>query len=738
MDEMDEVVQEFLTESAENLDRLDQEFVALEKDPSRVDLIAAIFRTIHTIKGTCGFLGFGKLERVAHAGETLLARLRDGMFAFDRPCADALLATVDAVRTILGHVQRTGQDGTDDHAFLVARLLALAEGQREVSDGSDEAEPDTEQVPAEPPAVDEAPALENRAATPQVAEPALQSATNNPAVADHSVRVDVALLEKLMNLVGELVLARNQLQRHTGSAQDSGLHQIHQRVNLITSELQEGMMKTRMQPVGTAWSKLPRLCRDVAATCRKRVRLELEGEDTEVDRTLIDAIRDPLTHIVRNAVDHGIESPSVRSAAGKPPEGVILLRAWHEGGQVHLEVSDDGGGLNLERILRKARERGLVTAEESARLTPREVTDLIFEPGFSTAESVTAVSGRGVGMDVVRTDIAAVNGTVDVTSREGQGTTLRIRIPLTLAIIPALIVTCATETFAVPQVSVLQLVRIDATRTDLTEVVHDARLFRHQGELIPLLLLDEELGLRAEGRAAGVGVLVLQAGDRRFGVAVDQIGDCAEVVVKPLNRSLKALGIYAGATIAGDGRVALILDVAGLARRAHLTVEGAAVSGHAKVVDDTASLRSYLVVQTVDDGRAALPLEGVSRLEEIGAFEIQRIGDTEVVRCRGRILPLVRLSDALHERRVCPRRTQSLAPGTPPRLPVVVHEGPDGAVGFIAEQILEIVDVHITEHRPPVRPGVLFSATINDRVTEILDIPWIAALAVKPPEIVHG
>lgn len=726
---MDEVVQEFLTESAENLDRLDWEFVELEQDPSRLDLLASIFRTIHTIKGTCGFLGFGNLERVAHAGETLLSRLRDGARAHDRASADGLLSMVDAVRKMLAAIEATGADGDDRFEALVARLLATADTPASADVAApppaDHEEP-TPAAPAPEPESDE-PAEELDAPQSRADSPVPQPGSNAPSIADQSIRVDVGVLEKLMNLVGELVLARNQLLQHTAAREDTALHQVYQRIDLITSQLQDGTMKTRMQPVGSAWSKLPRLCRDVSATCGKRVRLVMEGQETEVDRTLLDAIRDPLTHIVRNAVDHGIERPEVRVAAGKPAEGTVHLRAWHEGGQVHIEIADDGGGLRNERILAKAIERGLVTASAAARMSPREITDLIFEPGFSTADAVTAVSGRGVGMDVVRTDISAVNGVVDVTSTEGQGTVLRIRIPLTLAIIPALLVTCAGESFAVPQVSVIQLLKFDEERPDQTELLHETRVFRYHGDLLPLLLLDEELGLRSAGRSTNVGVLVLQAGDRRFGVAVDRVGDSAEIVVKPLTRTLKALGVYAGATIAGDGRVALILDVAGLARRAHLVVESGT---HSAAQADAAgeATQSYLLVKTVDDGRAAIPLEAVSRLEEVGANEVQRVGTSEVVRCRGRILPLVRLSAVLTERRVRPRRT-TLSSELGDRLSIVVHERPEGAVGIVPEDILEIVETVFVDHRPAVRAGVLFSATINDRVTEILDLVWLSSRA---------
>lgn len=776
MGEMDEVVQEFLTESAENLDRLDREFVELEQDPSRLDLLTSIFRTIHTIKGTCGFLGYSHLEHVAHAGETLLSKLRDGVFAYDRDAADVLLALVDAVRTMLAQVATTGADGDDAYEGLVARLLEQSERQppETAEEGSAEVgataadtdnratSPDpTEARPAAAPAAnrpDPAPVEVDHEPEPEAtrvepaptvrapakagsANPTLvpQPGGNTPQIVDQSIRVDVALLEKLMNLVGEQVLARNQLQRYSNASDDPALHALYQQLDIITSKLQEGMMRTRMQPVGSAWAKLPRLVRDVSAVCGKQVRLVRQGEDTEVDRTLIDAIRDPLTHIVRNSVDHGIEKPEVRVAAGKSPEGTVTLRAWHEGGQVHIEVADDGGGLRTDKILKKAIERGLVSPEQAETLTQREITDLLFQPGFSTADQVTSVSGRGVGMDVVRTDIAAVNGAVDISSKPGEGTSLRIRIPLTLAIIPALLVESNGETFAVPQVSVIQLLRFDEGRAEQSELVHETRLFRFHGELLPLLLLDEELQLRPVGRHIDVGVLILQAGDRKFGLAVDRIGDYAEIVVKPLSRTLKQIGTFAGATIAGDGRVALILDVAGLARRAQIDVERrAAAEAAAKQGEEWANAsNSFLIVRTPDDGRAAIPLESVNRLEEVPASEVQSVGAREVIVCRGQILPLIRLSDALRERRSHPRSAPTPPPSAADPLQVVVHESAEGAVGIVPDQILEIVDSAIVTRFPAVRPGVHYSATIGERVTEILDLSWFASQALAPVGAAH-
>ena len=503
---MDEIIKDFLIESAENLDRLDQDLVKLEGAPSSSELIAGIFRTIHTIKGTCGFLGFARLEKLAHAGESLLSRLRDGELTLNADITSGLLAMVDAVRQMLAQIEASGQDGEDDHASLIAHLTELQSGAAKpirddcgkcqctaVSRGPNKSCRGLQRAPekADPAKIggvlierghirpeDLASALELQelgrrkigeilvaqgAARPEEVAAAQQTVqARNPESAVETIRVGVNLLDRLMNLVGELVLARNQLLQFSNSTQDAGFQAVSQRMNLIATELQEEVMKTRMQPIGNVWNKFPRTVRDLALSCGKDVSLEMEGQDTELDRTIIEAIKDPLTHLVRNCIDHGIEMPETRQQAGKEIAGVLKLRAFHEGGQVNIEISDDGAGLNGERIREKAVERGLVGSQQAARMSDRDIFNMIFLPGFSTAEKITNVSGRGVGMDVVKTNVEKIGGTVDVQSTARKGTTVKIKIPLTLAIIPALMVTSGGERYAIPQVSLLELVRLEA------------------------------------------------------------------------------------------------------------------------------------------------------------------------------------------------------------------------------------------------------------------------------------
>ena len=457
MEAIDEIIAEFLVESHENLDQLDRDLIALERNPGNRDLLASIFRTIHTIKGTSGFLAFHRLEQLTHVGENLLSRLRDGKIALTAERASSLLKMVDAIRGLLGEIEATGAEGDGDFTDLAADLGRLLEdgvpaplGQVLVEHGT--ASPQNVEIAAMEQGLGDDRSIgqilvAQGSATPAAVETALDSQESRRAVVDSSVRVDVELLDSLMRMVGELVLARNQLVSRLGDAQhaatDSGLARSAQRLSLVTGELQEQVMKTRMQPVDSVWSKLPRVVRDLAKQCGRMVRLELEGQDTELDRSVLEAIKDPLTHLVRNAVDHGIEPPEVRTAAGKNAEGLLRLRAYHDAGQVHLEIIDDGAGIDPARVGSKAVERGLITVAQLAAMSARDVHHLIFLPGFSTADEVSNVSGRGVGMDVVKTRIEAIGGSVDVTSRPGQGSNIHLTIPLTLAIIPALTIGCA-------------------------------------------------------------------------------------------------------------------------------------------------------------------------------------------------------------------------------------------------------------------------------------------------------
>ncbi len=548
-------------------------------------------------------------------------------------------------------------------------------------------------------------------------------------VADSSIRVDVDLLDALMTLVGELVLTRNQIVQHASARDDTDLVRSSQRLNLIASELQAGVMRTRMQPIDSIWSKVPRVVRDLSLTCGKQVRVEMEGRETELDRTILESTKDPLTHLVRNAVDHAIETPEERIAAGKDPEGLLLLRAFHEGGQVNIEIKDDGKGVDPAVIGRKAVQKGLISDEQLSRMSPREVVHLIFLPGFSTAAAVTNVSGRGVGMDVVKTNIERIGGTIDVQSHVGVGTTFRIKIPLTLAIIPALTVTCAGDRYAIPQVSLLELVRLEGEAvTAGIEQIHGAPVYRLRGNLLPLVHLDRELGVGPGEHRTGrdtLFIVVLQAEDRQFGLVVDDVIDTEEIVVKPLGKQLKGIPSFAGATILGDGTVALILDVLAVASQSNVLVvgreRGVGERGHRGdvAVDDVEAL---LVVGLGEGRRMGIPLAMVTRLEEFPIASIERVGHHEVVQYRGQILPLVRLASFLGG-------GGSGEPTT--SVQVVVYSENDRSVGLVVEEILDIAEQALTARSDLDDHGLLGSAVVQDHITELLDVRQ-AILAADP------
>ncbi len=712
MEDVDDIVREFLVESHENLDQLDRDLVALEAAPGERGLLGSVFRTIHTIKGTSGFLAFERLERLAHAGENLLAELRDGSRAMDGPTTDALLAVVDGVRGLLRAIEATGTEGdvaVDGAIARVQAVLATETGGRVA----------TADVP--PAASSAAPAVPTPHAAPD-RTPRPEPATAEPEevtgrVSETSIRVDVDLLDALMRQVGELVLTRNQILRLTGVGADE-LARAGQRLDVIASELQEGVMKTRMQPIEHLWSKMPRMVRDLAATCGRDVGLELSGGETELDRGLLEAVKDPLTHLVRNAVDHGLEPPDERLAAGKPAKGLLSLRAYHAGGLVTIEVADDGRGIDAAKVADRAVRTGLRTAEQVATAGAAELIQMLFLPGFSTADAVTNVSGRGVGMDVVRTRIESIGGSVDVESTPGAGTVWRLRIPLTLAIMPALTVACGPERYAVPQANLLELVALD--ERNAVEYVHSVPVYRLRGELLPLVSLSEALG-RPARTDSGV-IAVVQSDDTRFGLLVDQVLDTEEIVVKALSPRLKSIGVYAGATVLGDGRVALILDVQGLARRALAAAASEGLLRRSAVAATAASEAAQVLVAAIGSGRrVGMPLASVTRLEQIPRDAIELVGGREVVQYRGSILPLVRL-----DRLLGAARCDVADP-----LQVVVHTRGGRCAGLVVEAIVDILDDERNACSDVRDAGLLGSAVLGEHVTELLDVRS-AILAADP------
>ena len=645
-----------------------------------MEILNSIFRTIHTIKGTCGFLGLERLGSVAHAAESVLDQARDGRLAMDPRTVTLVLAAVDLITSILEGIEQTEEEPTGDDAELIGRLEALlqdgaeteeseihedpvvrspdeileeisaavktgleeSEALKTVSDAQDSIENEireqlngeAEQAPEEPAQVGAVP--ETQTST-KVSKGNGASSKGN--VSNQTLRVNVDVLDSLMNMVGELVLSRNQLLQLTQTDGESVYANSVQHLNRVTSDVQEAVMKTRMQPIGNAWAKLPRLVRDLSQSQNKKIDLVMHGAETELDRQLLEVIQDPLTHIVRNSADHGIEGPEARLQAGKPETGTVTLNAYQESGHIVIEVADDGAGINVEKVRQKAVQQGLVEEEAAKDLPEAQLLQFLFAPGFSTAEKVTAVSGRGVGMDVVQSNIEKIGGTVDIRNKHGQGTTLKIKIPLTLAIIPALMVESGGNQYAIPQVNLMELVRLEGERAAKgIEMVHGTPVYRLRGNLLPLVDLNRELmiedetaqdGTNGSSGAETISIVVLQADDRQFGLVVDGINDTEEIVVKPLGKLLKGIPLFASATIMGDGRVALILDVLGIAQRANVISENRDRSKSDTTVragDTSREVQTLLLIRAGQDGRMAIPLSQAARLEEFPRHTIERAG----------------------------------------------------------------------------------------------------------------
>lgn len=713
-DNMKAIVQEFLQESRENLSQVESQLSQLESSPDNSEILNSIYRTIHTLKGSAGFLGFQKIQEITHEGENLLDLLREGEFSINEAIADNLLASVDIIKSLLQNIESTNEEGEVEFKYLVENLKSLAENQGVLGSSSKAAEgtssghlstpvvsdtqkerdfleklsnaPDDSLSEKEPegqvvsvselinqgPKTSEAkedfqvlkqdqnlellkevnedkPAPKLESLIPQSEEGKEEKSLNT--TKDSSIRVSVNLLDKIMNVVGELVLNRNQiLQLASTSANEyPEIYRLSQQLNAITSELQSDVMTTRMQPVGNVLVKFERVVRDLSRKQGKSVQLQIIGKDTELDKTLLEAISDPLTHLIRNAVDHGIEAPEVRAERGKNEKATIFLKAFHEGGQVNIEISDDGNGISREKVKAKALEKGIYSESELDKFTDKAILNLIFHPGFSTAEQVTNISGRGVGMDVVRTNIEKIGGFVDIHSEEGEGTTFKLRIPLTLAIIPALIVKGGVEHFAIPQVNLVELVRLEDKEVEEIEKIGSSEFFRLRGNLIPILRLSDLLQVAVEddsneSHESGLNIVILNAEGIQYGLIVDHILDTQEIVVKALSSAIKGLNVYAGSTIMGDGNVALILDAAGFFNKFHASKNTENVvhedSTHKDLRVEEGS-EEILLFKLADGATYGVPLYQINRLEEFNIKDIDMSGNQSIVRYRELPTPLV-------------------------------------------------------------------------------------------------
>lgn len=550
-----------------------------------------------------------------------------------------------------------------------------------------------------------------------------------PAASMHAetLRVHVSLLENLMNLAGELVLSRNQLMQAISQGDEHEILNAGQRIDLVTSELQEAIMLTRMQPVGNIFNKFPRVVRDLARDLGKEIELILEGKEVELDKTIIEGLSDPLTHLVRNSADHGIESPEERIAKGKNPTGKIILKAYHAAGQVNIEIKDDGRGIDAEKIVNKAIEKGLITEEQAKGMNEKEKLNLIFLPGLSTAEKISDVSGRGVGMDVVKSNLDKLGGQVDIETAKDKGTTIRIKLPLTLAIIPSLLVSVGEERFAIPQVNVDELIEVPASQVEeRIEKVGDADVLILRGELIPLLSLAEILGLKEykeessfadkyKSKGGSVKVVIAQAGSFKYGLVVDQLHDSVEIVVKPLGRHFKNCQGYAGATIMGDGKVALILDVVGLARLAELSAINVEdkVEDRDKVEQTGEEYHTLFLFNNAPGEYCAVPLDLVARVELIKASDIEVVGGKKVIQYRGGSLPIFALEEVANVGHL----------ELEGDLVVIVFVMSGHEVGLLANPPVDAMETNVKiDDFALKQPGIAGSTIINDRTTLVVDI----------------
>lgn len=747
------ILREFLIECGEGVERLDQAFVELEKEPTNKELIGSIFRTIHTIKGTCGFLGLPTLESVSHGAENILSGMREESIAVTEEGITVLLESVDAIKEILESIERIGKEPENRYEDVRQHLEAfLTRSQKEKSppkavkkskpsvkkqkrqgrSGDKKDETEREEKPARP-------ALAPQVSEEKIPPSEIKSMPKMPALSEATIRVDVDLLDRLINMVGELVLARNQLLQQIrgkgGEKLSDANNSTLQQLNLITTELQDKVMKTRMQPIKNVWDKFPRVIRDLARSNQKEIQIVMEGAETELDKTLLEAIRDPLTHVVRNAADHGIELPEERQRKGKPAVGTLRLKAFHEGGQINIEMSDDGAGIDAVRVKEKALEMGVISEETAARMAEREALRLIFHPGLSTAKKVTNVSGRGVGMDVVKTNIEKIGGSIELSSQVGEGTFMRIKIPLTLAIIPALMVASGGEPFAIPQASLVELVHVDRNSDLQIEEINGVDFYRLRGNLLPLISLNKVLHLDGAGlpdandlEEKGVNIVILKASGIPYGLVVEKVSDSEEIVVKPLSKQLKGLGYLAGATIMGDGRVALIIDALGIAQEGGLLRDSgetrrAEKEEEAVVEEEVKIKKEPMVLFSVGDhDRCAIPLSQVARLEEIESEKIEHSGGFEVTQYRGELLPLIRLADLMG---LAPPEIQHSS------FSAIVFSRNDRSIGLVVGRIIDIVHAETSFHPSPSgKNGVKGSIVIQGRTTDVLDADQLIDSAV--------
>lgn len=773
-----EILDEFVVESLEHLADIESQLLTIEAAGADVDvdLVNTVFRGVHSIKGAAGFLGLPRINELAHCLENVLNLMREEKLTPTSTIVDGLLSASDTLQAMVADVGASNEVDIAEHLIELEKCVAsglssepaaaapppaasappaaaaatpvatpVADGAPAIvvqiredlplAEALDLAVADAQRARALADPIPPTLAAEEPAAPRPAAEPAAEPPENRrsaaakpPAGGESNIRVSVETVDHLMNLAGELVLSRNQLLQALAARENNGFESVAARINQVTTEMQDAIMKTRMQPVGNVFNKFSRVVRDLTAKLEKRINLSIEGSEVEVDKTIIEAISDPLTHLIRNAVDHGMETPAQRLAAGKPEYGNVYLRAQPQSGKVVIEIQDDGRGIDADAVRNKALEKGLITSDQAQQMSDREAARLIFLPGFSTAEQISDVSGRGVGMDVVRTNIEKLGGSVEIFTTLGTGTCIQITLPLTLAIIPSLIVRSGADRLAIPQVNINELVRVrpeDAQQRFAR--VKGADVLRLRDALLPVVRLNEVFGGKTSGRtivqdlaeegAAAQNVIVVETGQQRYGILVDGLCDSEEIVVKPVGAQLNDCPCLSGATILGDGRVALIVDVSGIANYTNL--RAVAERANAETGDKQSAHRPDAEVQSVllfnnrDTESFAIPMGMISRIESISASDIESVGNREMLHTRGAAMPLIQLD-------ICITAAPADRSG---QLFVIVYSVSGREVGMLASHIEDIraipLDVDTDVH---CERGIAGSLAMEGRTIRVLNL----------------
>jgi two-component system chemotaxis sensor kinase CheA len=748
---IDPTVMEYIAEGKEIIERVSKSLNLIETNQFNQETLSSLYRDVHTLKGSSQLFGFKKMAQVSHALEASLDPVRKGKIKLDSKVMIACAKNFDLLDRILISIETSGKEIEDDSEMtkLVSLLIEAATGADKTSfellhdlPGVEEKKQsaltvvsDSEHTQSHESQINSPKAtlhLVNSEPLNTSSQIQAQIQVEATSLKDSTIRVQVNLLDRILNLVGELVLVRNQLNQHRHRIEDTDFLNTSKSLDVVTSDLQGEIMKTRMQPIDSVVGKFQRVVRDIARDLGKKIDLTLEGSDTELDKSLLEAIKDPLTHIVRNSCDHGIEAPEDRKKSNKPETGHLLIRSFHEGGQVVVEVSDYGKGIDRKRVIEKAIENGLIDTEKAAKLADREICELIFLPGFSTAKQVTSVSGRGVGMDVVKTNIEKIGGSVEVKSVEKKGTSIQLRIPLTLAIVPALIIKTQKEKFAIPQVKLVELVRVEEGTHHHSgvqiEKLQDRPMFRLRGQLLPLFDLREITGEPYNSDyKSGIFIIVLSTEGENFGLLVPEVMDTADIVVKPISSLLNHLSIFSGATILGDGSIALILDVRGLAeygkvlnkRTQREDRESFSKQERSKISTD---IQEFLLFSIGTNALHSLPLCLVNRLEEFSTESIEQSGEQKIVRYRGTLLPLISLTELLNYNKD-PENKKMLKSSNSSPVSVIVVQHSGRNYGLVVDEIVDVMTVDgVIDDSIRDRNGILGNLIHNNEIIVVIDV----------------